>query len=165
MHTRSALVRILALSAISLVAPVVFAQQKSEPAASEDAIKKAVLETNARMAQAANSMDVDAFFTHIVDTDKSVIIQNGKVFKTRQEAMEAVKRGYMGVAKVDRRFDNPQVTVISPDVALLASEGTVSATLTDGRTMDARFAVSLIFVRRDGEWKVLHGHYSMPARM
>ena len=62
-------------------------------------------------------------------------------FKTRQEAMQAVKRGFMGVAKVDRRFENPQVTVISPEVALLASEGTVSATLTDGRNMDARFGV------------------------
>lgn len=165
MQTRSYRTRILALAAVSLAAAVVFAQPKPEPAVSEEAIKKAVLETNAKMAQAANSMDVDAFFTHIVDTDKSVIIQNGTVFKTRQEAMEAVKRGYTGVAKVDRRFDNPQVTVISPDVALLASEGTVSATFTDGRNMDARFAVSLVFVRRDGQWKVLHGHYSMPVRM
>ena len=75
------------------------------------------------------------------------------------------KSGYMGIAKVDRRFDNPQVTVISPDVALLVSEGTVSATLTDGRNLDARFAVSLVFVHRDGQWKVLHGHYSVPAKM
>jgi hypothetical protein len=42
---------------------------------------------------------------------------------------------------------------------------TVSATLTDGRNLDARFAVSLVFVRRDGQWKVLHGHYSVPAKM
>jgi uncharacterized protein (TIGR02246 family) len=165
MQKRSNLNRALALAAVLLTAVVVIAQQKPEPAFSVEAIKKAVLETNAKMAQAANSLDVDAFFTYIADTDQCVIIQNGTVFKTRQEALQAVKRGYMGVAKVDRRFDNPQVTVISPDVALLASEGSVSATLTDGRNMDARFAVSLIFVRRDGQWKVLHGHYSAPSRM
>jgi len=165
MQTHSLLIRILALTAVSLAAAAGFAQPKPEPAASEEAIKKAVLETNAKMTQAANSLDVDAFFTYIVDTDKCVIVQNGTVFKTRQEAMQAVKRGFMGLAKVDRRFDNPQVTVISPEVALLASEGTVSATLTDGHTLDARFAVSLIFVHRDGQWKVLHGHYSTPARM
>ena len=151
--------------AISLVAVVLIAQQKPESANSEDAVKKAVLETNAKMTQAANSMDIDAFFTYIADTDKCVIIQNGTVFKTRQEAIQAVKRGYEGVAKVDRRFDSPQVTVISPDVALLASGGSVSATLTNGSSMDVRFAVSMIFVHREGQWKVLHGHYSTPQKM
>jgi ketosteroid isomerase-like protein len=143
----------------------VFAQQRPEPVSSEEAIKKAVLETNDRMSQASNSMDVDAFFSYIAEGNQSVIIQNGTVFKTRQEAMDAVKRGYMGVTKVNRRFHNPQVTIISPDTALLASEGTVSAILTDGRSMEAHFAVSMVFVRRAGQWKVLQGHYSMPAKM
>ena len=165
MQTRSRLIRLLSLAAVPLAVAAVLAQSKPDPAASDEAVRKAVLDTNSKMARAANSMDVDAFFKYIVDTDKCVIIQNGTVFKTREEALQAVKRGFMGIAKMDRRFDNPQVTVISPDVALLASEGTVSATLTDGRSMEARFAVSLIFVRRDGEWKVLHGHYSMPPRM
>ena len=109
MQTHSHLIRILALTAVSLAAAAGFAQPKPEPAASEEAIKKAVLETNAKMTQAANSLDVDAFFTYIVDTDKCVIVQNGTVFKTRQEAMQAVKRGFMGLAKVDRRFDNPNI--------------------------------------------------------
>ena len=145
---------------------LVFAQQKPAPTDSSDqAIREAVLETNDRMAKAANSLDVEGFFSHILDTDKGSIVQNGTVFKSRREAMETVRQGFMGVAKVDRRFLDPQVTVISPEVALLTSEGTVAATLTDGRTLDSRFAVSLIFVRKEGEWKLLHGHYSMPVRM
>jgi uncharacterized protein (TIGR02246 family) len=159
------LVSISTLAATLLATTLLFAQPKPDvDTTSEQAIKKAVLETNARMTQAADKVDVEAFFSHI--TDPCVIIQNGTVFKTRQEAMQAVKRGFAGIAKVDRRFENPLVTVISPDVALLSAEGTVSATLTDGRTMDGgRFAVSMVFVRKDGQWKVMHGHYSMPARM
>lgn len=160
------LIKICAGVLCTCVAVAVLAQPKPVPASSsEAAIKKAVLEANDQLSKAANSMDVDAFFKYFVDGDQCVIIRNGTVFKTRQEAMDAVRRGYMGVAKVDRRFIDPQVTVISPDVALLASEGTVSATLTDGRNMDARFAVSLVFVLRDGQWKVLHGHYSMPVKI
>jgi ketosteroid isomerase-like protein len=117
------------------------------------------------MTQAANSLNVEAFFDYILETDKGLIIENGTLFKSRQEAMQAVKRGLMGVAKVDRRFDDPQVTVISPEAALLTSEGTVTATLTDGRTMTSRFAVSLVFVRKEGQWKLLHGHYSRPVKM
>jgi uncharacterized protein (TIGR02246 family) len=155
------------LAACLLATPLLFAQSKPADAsasASDQAIKKAVLETNAKMTQAANNVDVETFFSYMADP--CVIIQNGTAFKTRAEAKEAVKRGFAGISKIDRRFDDPQVTVISPDVALLSAEGSVSATLTDGRTMDGgRFAVSVVFVRRDGQWKVMHGHYSMPARM
>ena len=162
MKTQTSLLRSLIL-ATSLLAPVLALAQAKPAEPFEAAVEKAVLETNAKMAQAANRLDVDGFFAYILDTDKGLIIQNGTVFKTRTEAMEAVKRGFMGVAKMDRRFENPQVTVISPDTALLASEGSVSATLTDGREISSRFAVSVVFVRKAGQWKVLHGHYSMPA--
>jgi ketosteroid isomerase-like protein len=144
----------------------IIAQQKPESIAFDEAIRKAVLETNAKMTQAANDLDVDKFFSYILDTDKGLIIQNGTIFKSRLEAMEAVKRGFAGLSKIDRRFDNPQVTVVSPEAALLVADGTVSATLTDGRAIDAgRFAVSVVFVKKDGQWKVLHGHYSMPPKM
>jgi uncharacterized protein (TIGR02246 family) len=166
MKTRPFLITSLSTIAASLLATtLLFAQPKPTGAdASDQAIKKAVLETNAKMTQAADNVDVETFFSYM--TDPCVIIQNGTAFKTRQEAMQAVKRGFAGISKIDRRFDDPQVTVVSPDVALLSAEGSVSATLTDGRTMDGgRFAVSLIFVRKDGQWKVLHGHYSMPVKM
>jgi ketosteroid isomerase-like protein len=64
---------------------------------------------------------------------------------------------------MDRRLENPQVTVISADLALLVANGTTTATFTSGRTVTSRFAVSLIFLRKDGQWKLLHGHYSIPA--
>jgi uncharacterized protein (TIGR02246 family) len=165
MKTRS-FVSILAVAAISMATALVFAQPKpATTGSSEQAIRNAILETNARMAKAANSLDIEGFFSHMLDTDKGSIVQNGTVFKSRQEAKEAVKQGFMGVEKMERRFVNPQVTVISPEVALLTSEGTVAATLTDGRSMEGRFAVSLVFVRKDGDWKLLHGHYSAPVRM
>jgi ketosteroid isomerase-like protein len=152
--------------AIPLLAATRNAQSQPAPEAWTDpAVEQAVLAANAEMIAAANSLNVDAFFDFIVDTDRGMIVQNGAVFRTRQEAYDAVKRGLQGVAKIDRRFENPQVTVISPDTALLVSNGSMTATLEDGRVIQARFAVSLVFIRRDGRWKVLHGHYSAPAAM
>ncbi len=149
------------LAAVSLRA-------ESKPTAPDPAvaaIEKAVIETSAKMTQAANSLNADAFFEYILDSDKCVIIQNGTLFKTRQEALEAVKRGFVNIAKLERQIDNPEVTVISPELALLTGEGTTNATLADGRMMTSHFAVSLIFRLKDGQWKVLHGHYSTPMRM
>jgi ketosteroid isomerase-like protein len=131
------------------------------PDAAGTAIEQAVLAANAEMIAAANRLDVDAFFDYIVDSDRGLIVQNGVIFRTRREAYEAVKRGLQGLAKIDRRLENPQVTVIAPGAALLVADGSVDATFTNGRVTNSRFAVSLVFVLRDGRWKVLHGHYSM----
>ena len=144
-------------------APAVAQMKFAGPdAAVRAAVEQAVLATNAKMTAAADRLDADAFFDFILDTDKGLIIQNGVLFKSRAEALAAVKRGFQGLAKIDRRFENPQVTAISADCALLAAEGSTVATLADGRTLNSRFTVSLVFVRQDAQWKLLHGHYSMP---
>ena len=125
-------------------------------------VEQAVLATNAQMTAAADRLDADGFFAYILDTDKGLIIQNGILFKSRAEALAAVKRGFKGLKTLERRFENPQVTVISADSALLAAEGSVVATLDDGRSITSRFTVSLVFVRQNDQWKLLHGHYSVP---
>ena len=121
-----------------------------------------VLAANATLTEAANRLDTDTFFAGIVDSDETRIIQDGVLFKTRAEAMRAVRAGSLGVAKVERRFDDPHVTVLAPDAALLTANGTTEVTLDDGRSFAVQFAVSLVFVLRDGEWKLFHGHYSIP---
>lgn len=164
MHPRSFLAPGLALFAGLLATATTLAQPVvSHPDFDPAGIEKAVLETNARMTEAANRLDADAFFDFILESDKGLIIQNGTIFKNRQEALEAVKRGFQGITKMDRRLESPQVTVISPDLALLVAEGNTTATFASGRIMTSRFAVSLIFMRKDGQWKLLHGHYSMPV--
>jgi hypothetical protein len=164
MQKRPLLISVLSLAALSLATALVFAQPKpAEPASTPSAVEKAVLETNDKMSRAADSLNAEAFFEYIVNTDKNPVIQNGVLFKTRQEALQAVKRGFAGLSKIDRHFDNPQVTVLSPEAALLTSDGTVFATLADGRTRTNRFAVSLVFVRKEGRWLLLHGHYSAPS--
>ena len=153
---------VIALAALLGGAPVVrAATAAAAPNDPSAAIEQAVLAANTEIMAAANRLDVDAFFDYIVDTDKGMIVQNGVIFRTRREAYESVKRGLQGLAAIDRRLENPQVTVIAPDVALLVANGSVAATLSDGRAVNSRFAVSLVFVLRDGRWKVLHGHYSM----
>jgi uncharacterized protein (TIGR02246 family) len=162
---KSRFIALISLAAGLLAATTASAQIKftgPPDATVRAAVEQAVLETNAKMTAAANRLDADAFFEFILDTDKGLIIQNGVLFKSRADALAAVKRGFQGVAKMDRRFENPQVTVIAADSALLAAEGTAVATLADGRTLNSRFAVSLVFVRQDGQWRLLHGHYSMP---
>jgi hypothetical protein len=134
---------------------------RAEPPASAAAIVQAVLAANDRLTAAANRLDTDGFFAGIAESDDTRIIQNGKLFKTRAEAMAAVRQGSQGVARLERRFENTHVTVLAPDAALLTADGATAVTLQDGRTFNRRFAVSLVFVLRHGQWQLFHGHYSL----
>jgi len=165
MNLSSPLLALAACATLLGAAPLTCVAETTSlpPSFTDPAVEKAVLQANAEMIAAANRLDMDRFFSFIVDTDRGMIVQNGTIFRTRRNAYEAVKRGLRGVVKVDRRLDNPQVTVISPESAILVSDGSLAAVLEDGREMKSRFAVSLVWVRRDGRWMVLHGHYSMPA--
>lgn len=133
----------------------------ASPAGGPDLVRD-VLAVHERLNAAASRLDTDAFFADVVESDETRIIQDGKLFATRAEAMAAVSTSARGFAKIERRFDDPRVTVLTSDLALLTASGTTDATLADGRTISARFAVSLVFQRSGDRWLLLHGHYSIP---
>jgi len=148
---------------VIIVGVAVLASQAGRDAAvDEAAIEKAVLAVHAKMAKAEKAFDPEAFFEEIADFDKGLIIQDGVLFKTRQEALDVVRTGFEGVSKIDRTYDQTYVTVISPQTALLTGSGTSSVTLVDGRVFSRPFAVSMVFVLRGGQWQLLQGHYSAP---
>ncbi len=153
------------IALVFLCVSVVWAAQNSTPRAADEqqkAIEKAVLEVHAKMMEAEKNRDMDRFFSYIQDFDKGCIIQDGRLFKTRKEALDAVKEPFQRLSKVERKYDQMYVTVISPEAALLTGTGTVSVTTSDGQTLAGPFAVSMVFVVRDGQWKLLQGHYSTP---
>ncbi len=159
---KTALKVTLVLACVS-VAWAVSGGSPNVPADQQKAIEKAVLEVHAKIAEAEKNRDMDKFFSFIVDFDKGCIIQDGTLFKTRKEALDVVKAGFQGLSKVERKYDQTYVTVISPEAALVTGTGTVSVTTSDGQTLGGPFAVSMVFVVRDGQWKLLQGHYSTPS--
>lgn len=157
--------RALKVFLILICASAVWAFQgnKSDmPTQQQQAIEKAVLKTHNQMVRADANLDADEFFSYILDFNKGLIIRDGRLFKTRQEAYEVIKTGLEGISKLKRTYEQTHITVISPETALLTAQGISTVTLTDGRTFSGPFALSMIYVLRDGQWKVLHGHYSAP---
>jgi hypothetical protein len=151
----------LVLACLS-VASAARSDQSNMTPEQQKAVEKAVLETHARIVQAERDLDAEKFFEYIPDFDKGLIVQDGRLFETRQEALDAVTAGFQGVARVDRVYEQTYVTVLSGEAALLTAKGTSSVTLSDGRALSGPFAASMVFVLRDGQWRLLQGHYSIP---
>jgi len=135
--------------------------QSNQNPASPD-VEKAVLARLTEVQSAAQALDPDLVFSFVLENDKGSLVQNGKLFLTRKEALESTKQGFQGLRKVDYRLDQQHVALLSPTVALATGEGSSSATTEDGRTFTTRFAQSVVLVLTNGEWKVFHAHRSFP---
>jgi len=136
----------------------------SMSASEREAIEKSILETSAQMTQAGEARDIDRLFGFMLDTDRGSVIQNGRILLTRAEALEQTKKNIGGISKIEYRWKQQHVTVLSPTVALLISEGETSAATEQGQSFTAPFAQTIVFVLADGHWKALHAHQSSPRR-
>jgi ketosteroid isomerase-like protein len=127
-------------------------------------IEKAVIEVHSAMKEAAEKLDTDTLYRYVLDTNKGSIIENGNLFLTRRESYESTKKGLQGFKGLSYSYNQEHITVISPTVALWVGEGTSTVTIKDGRKFSGPFAESIVFVKKDGKWKVLHAHRSAPIQ-
>jgi uncharacterized protein (TIGR02246 family) len=127
-------------------------------------VEDAILAVSAEMTTAAEAVDVDLLFGYMLDTETGSLIQDGNVMATRQEALERVRRNLQNISRIQYRWRRQYVTVLSPDAAVLTSEGESTATTTTGDTFTTPFAQTVVFVRKAGTWKAIHAHQSSPQR-
>lgn len=144
------------------VTAIVLAGQKSwRSIEGHEAIEKTVLKTHTEMVQGANNLNAEKFLAQILDCESMRIVQDGRLFKTKQEVADVIAGGFQSVDQLERKADHTSVTVISPTAAMVTSTGTSTVTV-GGQTFTTPFASSILFVLTDGQWKVLNGHYSVP---
>jgi len=129
----------------------------------QQSIEKEIMKVHAGMVKAAENYDAEGLFSYVLDECKGVIVQDGNITMTRQEALNAAKEGMKGLKDISYKFNKENITIISPTVALWVANGTTSITITeDGRQLNIPFAETIVFVQRDGQWKVFHAHRSNP---
>ena len=128
----------------------------------QDRIEAEVRATHARMKQAAENLDAGALYAYVSDTSTPPIVEDGQLAPTRAAALERTTAGLRQLTKLSYTYTRDHVTVMSANTALWVAEGTAAATLADGRTISGPFAETIVFLRQQGHWKVLHAHRSAP---
>lgn len=118
---------------------------------------QAVLDTQR---DAWNAGDLDAFMAGYHDDPKIVFTSRGEIRRGWQQARDSYQRRYvdgdaaMGVLD----FTDVEITGLGPDAALAMGHFVLTETPQAGRGV-----FSLVFTRREGNWKILHDHSSGQA--
>lgn len=148
--------------ALGLLAIATASRAQSTDSSAPPEVRKAILSRLAEIQTAAESLDADKVFSFVMENNEGALAQNGILILTRKEALESTRRGFQGLQRIEYKFDEQHVVLLSPIVALATGEGSSTVTTVDGRTFTARFAQSVVFVFAEGQWKVLHSHRSFP---
>jgi len=125
------------------------------------AIQKAVLKSHKEMIKSIEKLEVDKFFESILDSGKGAIVQDGNVM-TRKESLDSTKKRFEGVTNLKYEFIQETVKVLSVETAIFIGKGKATFTINTGEILNSNFAVSSVFVLKDGKWKIIHGHNSTP---
>lgn len=128
----------------------------------QETVEAAIRATHREMRAAAGRLDAEALYSHVLDTSTPPIIEDGVLLGTHATALASTRSGLRALSRLSYDYEHENVTVISSEAAIWVADGTATATLQDGRELVAPFAETIVFVRRDGQWKVLHAHRSAP---
>ena len=132
--------------------------QNAISSAQQKAIEKEILKVHDEMKTAAEKLDADALFKYVLDVN-DVIIESGELRPTRKDALESTKQDFQQLKSLSYTYNHQNINIISPTAAVFTGTGTTTATFSDLK-MTLGFAETIVFVNRDGQWKVIHAHRS-----
>ena len=99
----------------------------------------------------------------IAEGEPDLSFVTGDVLLTGFDNIKDVMRdSYDPILRQDQTILRKEIRVLSPDVAILSAVGEGTYTDVGGVTSDpVGLGVTLVFVKRDGEWRVTHVHQSI----
>jgi ketosteroid isomerase-like protein len=110
---------------------------------------------------AVRHADFDRGLTFFHDAPETALAYEGRTDYTLATLDSVYRPGYAATRSQERTIADSRTTVLAPDVVYVMQRGILSATDTAGTTYPATpFAFTVVWVRRNGEWKVLLGHQS-----
>lgn len=115
---------ITTLAVVSIWAIIVLAavgQGQANKNSTPPEVQRAVLARLAEIQAAAEKLDPDKVFSFVMENDAGALAQNGRLFLTRQEALESTKRGFQRLEKIEYRFDQQHVTSLSPSMGFTSN--------------------------------------------
>ena len=107
--------------------------------------------------------DADRFFSFLADDAEAVWISDANPLFGRAEIEEAFRPVLENIQRQDNTPLEWRTIVIAPEVAYTVRINDVVQTFVTGDSGPViRYAETLVWVKRDGEWRVLIGHGSTP---
>jgi hypothetical protein len=126
--------------------------------------RKAIIETELRSLMdqfwiAASETDFERIYAMVDDRHHMSAIDSG-VFYPTPEASKV--RFQSGIGRQDYTIDEMRIAVLAENIAAVIAHGEIAFFPNNGDKQLTKFAMSLIWIKIEDQWKLAHMHQSFP---
>ena len=126
--------------------------------------RKAIEDTIKQLARVvengANNLDIDASFDLFSDDPDFTFSEDGYILPPKDSLYRIMKPTYANWSNISVKYDNMRVSVLDRNSGVFTGEGPWSVTDNSGNKFSGHLVSMFVFARRNGEWKMIHGHTS-----
>ena len=125
------------------------------------AIEKEIMAIFERWNDSANQVDTSDWLTFMSDAYNLGFLGGGEMVSSTKELVENWTEGFKLLERQED-LEEPKVklAVLSPEVVVGTSFNKNAAYYKNGTVAIAYFALTMVFVKIGGEWKLIHAHLS-----
>jgi hypothetical protein len=146
------------LSAIVLMALVSCQPKQKTELVDKKKVETEVLQFMDSLVVAFNSVSAENVFNYFLQTDEFVAATQGELIVNPNALLDTMK---VHLAVMEKQVNKPvmdKIFVISKDAAVLSTSKVTTITFKSGGEVTMPYALTMLLVKRDGEWKIAHYH-------
>jgi len=136
----------------------------SPPPQLSDAQRAGIADTVKQLAnqlfEAENRRDADVFMSQASDDPDFRYVSSGNLFPSKDSLSRAAHARVKSLKSLTYTLKTSGVTVLSPDAAVFTGAYDEAATDSLGKSLTFRDGWTAVYARRNGQWKIIHGHFS-----
>jgi ketosteroid isomerase-like protein len=108
--------------------------------------------------KAFESLDANKAYSFILQNEDFAEASMGKLITDHRAILDTMKLHLGSFQKERISITNQKIYVINMDAAVISLASMGEITFKNGAEMKAPFALTILWVKKDGEWKVAHYH-------
>jgi hypothetical protein len=147
------------LIALAACAPAP-APQAELGSAQKAAIADTVTMLASQLFEAENKRDADVFISQATDDPDFRYVSSGNLFPSKDSLSRAAHARVKSLKSLTYTLKTSGVTVLAPDAAVFTGAYDETAVDSVGKSLTFRDGWTAVYARRNGQWKIVHGHFS-----
>ena len=125
-------------------------------------IEKIIIAKHREMSELSSQLDAEKVWDFFIENNHGIYAIEGALTLTYDEAVNSGRESYNSLEWMKTDMQQEYAAVLSPESALFTGTGTVSGKIKSGDSFSVPFAITVVYVLRNGEWKAVHMHESTP---
>lgn len=124
----------------------------------KDLVKNEIQQFMKNMDAAASAANEEAYARMFLQTNELAVASQGKVINSFDAVRDTIHAHMSMMEKQSIKTTGENIFVIDKEHAVITTSKATKATMKNGAEFEMPYALTILLVKRNGEWKIAHYH-------